>query len=129
MIIYANAETTVGLKHLQRFLKDQHPVQFLPFVNWDDFLVFTGIVKPNDLFTIIASRKGHISYQSAQEKLSYNLANYFSDYSVLMIYPKQLEYGLNMGDIQYSDSSLAETISESVQVTGGLFRKIFGRKK
>ena len=129
IVMYANAATTAELKHLQSFLKEQPEISYKHFSNWDDFLVFTGVVKQNDLFTIVSSRKSHISYHAGQEKLPYYLANYFSGHSILVIYPRQLEYGLNMEAIQTSDSSLADTINESVQVTGGLFRKIFGRKK
>lgn len=127
--MYATSATIAELKRLQHLLKEQPQITYHHFSNWNDFLFFTGVVKTNDLFTIITSRKGHISYDVAQEKLPYYLTNYFKDFSVLVIYPQQLQYGFNMEAIQHSDSSLVDTINESVQVTGGLFRKIFGRKK
>ncbi len=129
MEIYATRSTISELKILHAGLKGAIPVHYHLFTRWEDFLVFSGIVKKNDLFTIISSRKGHISYTPELDKLPYHLTSYFSDQSVLIVYPKQLEHGVKMEDIQHSDSSLAETINESVQVTGGLFRKIFGKKK
>jgi hypothetical protein len=111
-----------------------NPVQatFNRFVNWEDFLVFTRELKPNDLFVIISSRKGHVSYHAALEKLPYYLTNYFGQNSFIMLYPKQLEMGLNMSDVQHVDGSLMETLADKVSVVnkaGGLFSWIFRRKR
>jgi len=48
---------------------------------------------------------------------------------LIILYPKQLESGINMGDIEQADSNLIETISDQIDTIGkagkyvrGLFR-------
>lgn len=123
------------IKELQDLQKINHQTvksAFKIFTNWDDFLIFSRELKQNDLFVIIASRKGHPSYQQAQDKLSYYLTNYFNENSFLLVYPKQLEQGLKLGDIEHADSALAEKIVEgvsSVNKVGSFLKNMFGKKK
>ncbi|MNF13660.1 hypothetical protein D3C87_1381480 [compost metagenome] len=63
-------------------------------------------------------------------RLPYYLSNYFVEQSLLILYPKQLESGINMGNIEQTDSYLIETISEQIGALGkagkyvkGLFKK------
>ena len=68
----------------------------------------------DDLFIIISSRKGGNSYIPQLNKLPHYLSNYFNANSFMLIYPKQVEAGINMGDIQQANSALIETISEQI---------------
>jgi hypothetical protein len=89
-------------------------------------------LKQNDLFVIVASRRGNPSYQPAQDKLPYYLSNYFTENSFLLLYPRQLEQGIKLGDIDHADSSLAEKLVDGIQTTkkaGSFIRNIFGKKK
>jgi hypothetical protein len=48
-----------------------------------------------------------------------------------MLYPKQVEYGFKMNDVQFIDGSLVETISDKVVKVAnvkGLFKNIFKNK-
>jgi Kef-type K+ transport system membrane component KefB len=109
---------------------DAIKVSFNEFGNWDDFLIFSRELKPDDLFVIVSSRKGHDSYVPQMSRLPYYLSNYFVEQSLLILYPKQLESGINMGNIEQTDSYLIETISEQIGALGkagkyvkGLFKK------
>ncbi|MCH5717096.1 hypothetical protein [Niabella hibiscisoli] len=84
------------------------------FNNWDDFLIFTRELNTNDLFVIISSRKGYNSYLPQFNKLPYYLTNYFNKLSYIILYPEQLETGINMSDIQQADGKLIETLSEQI---------------
>jgi Kef-type K+ transport system membrane component KefB len=84
------------------------------FSNWDDFLIFTRELNTNDLFIIISSRKGYNSYLPQFNKLPYYLTNYFGKLSYIILYPEQLETGINMSDIQQADGKLIETLSEQI---------------
>jgi Kef-type K+ transport system membrane component KefB len=75
---YAVAETIAELKYQQELINASVPVTFNEFSNWEDFLFFTGILKQDDLFSIITSRKGHVSYNAISEKLPYYLTKYFA---------------------------------------------------
>ena len=125
---YASAQTSKELQDQQKLLKQEGKMLFREFDHWDDFLIFSREVKKNDLLVIISSRKGHVSYQLPLEKLPYYLSNYFTQNSFLMLYPKQSERGIKRDDIEFVDSTLAETISEkvgSVGKAGGLLRRLF----
>jgi hypothetical protein len=129
---FGREESLLELKDLNELSVSPVQATFNRFVNWEDFLVFTRELKSNDLFVIISSRKGHVSYHAALEKLPYNLTNYFTQNSFIILYPKQLEMGLNMNDVQHVDGSLMETIADKVSVVnkaGSLFNRIFKRKR
>jgi Kef-type K+ transport system membrane component KefB len=118
------------LKELQSVNKQSVKIDYNLFTNWEDFLIFLKEVKQNELFIIVASRKGHPSYHTRQDRLPYYLSTYFTENSFLLLYPKQMEPGLNMEDIEHADSALAETIVEGVShvnkvsnLLKGLFRK------
>jgi hypothetical protein len=81
---------------------------------------------------IISSRKAHISYNAQMEKLPHYLTNYFEENSFILLYPKQMEYGVNMEDVQHFDSNLIESLSENMSMlskAGGYFKKVFSGKK
>jgi hypothetical protein len=125
---YATPRTLKELKSANQKASNLSQVLFNEFSNWEDFLILSRELKKNDLFVIITSRKGHVSYNKYLEKLPYYLSQYFLKNSFIILYPKQLEEGLNMGDIQQTDSSLIDTISErmsTVSKVADTLRKIF----
>ncbi|HUC81830.1 MAG TPA: hypothetical protein VMR70_12995, partial [Flavisolibacter sp.] len=129
---YGTQSVIKELEDLQSLSKAAVKSSYHVFTNWDDFLIFSRELKENDLFVIIASRKGHLSYQPAQDKLSYYLTNYFKENSFLLLYPKQLEQGIKMDEIAHADGALAETIVEgvsSVNKVGSYLRNIFRKKE
>lgn len=115
---FATPETIQELQDQQAAQKTEAKLSFHRFSNWDDFLIFSREVKKDDLLVIVASRREHPSFQPGLEKLPYYLSNYFTDNSFILVYPQQLTRGINMGDVQFVDSSLAETISEKVEQVG-----------
>jgi Kef-type K+ transport system membrane component KefB len=128
---YAGSETLSALQHLQTVHKIEVKTGFHQFTKWDDFLIFSREANKNDLLLIVSSRKGHVSYQPQLEKLPHYLSNYFTANSFIMLYPKQVEYGIKMNDVQFVDGSLVETISDKVVKVAkvkGLFKKIFKSK-
>ena len=124
---HASTETLKELNDQQKSQRTESKMSFHEFSHWDDFLVFTREVKKNDLLVIVSSRKSHISYIEPLEKLPYYLSNYFTTNSFLMLYPRQVEKGIRMDNVQYVDSSLAQTISE-VGNAKGWVEKIFRKK-
>ncbi|MDR6783413.1 Kef-type K+ transport system membrane component KefB [Pedobacter africanus] len=127
---YGTAETNEAIGKITERTSATVKIQFTEFNNWDDFLIFSRELKVNDLFIIISSRKGHNSYIPQLNKLPYYLSNYFVKQSLIVLYPKQLELGINMGNIEQADSHFIETLSEQLGVIGkagryvrGLFKK------
>lgn len=131
IIFYGNP---VSLKELEnQHQRAGRPVKtyFNKFSNWEDFLILGREVKQNDLFVIVSSRKGHVSYSTQQDKLPYFLTNYFNTSSYLILYPKQLDVGLNLEHIEQADSTLFETISEKMDVVnkaGNFLKKLLNKK-
>lgn len=119
MIFYAHPETILQLKNANRKKAVPHNLKYEAFDNWDDFLIFSRELKPNDLFIIISSRKGHVSFNLQLEKLPGYLTRYFEKNSFIIVYPKQLEHTAQE-DLEYVDGNLIETISENMNV----FKKI-----
>ena len=126
LIFYANTQTILEVRDF--FDGKTLELDFKEFSKWEDFLIFSRELKPNDLFFIVTSRKGNISYNPLLEKLPYYLINYFNNFSFIMLYPKQMEHELNIEDFQLTDPAIMETITEKIGVVnkaGTLIKKLF----
>ena len=56
---------------------------------WDDFILLSGEVGPEDLLVIVGARKGSISYSSELEEMPEFLSKNFSGHNLMVIYPEQ----------------------------------------
>lgn len=131
IVYYASQATTKELKNIEARQTGSVKISYVDFNNWEDFLVLTGEVKTDDLFVIVSSRKGHDSYNPVIAKLPHYLTKYFAKNSYIILYPRQLESGINMGDIQQADSQLLDTISDQIEVigeTGKYVKRLFRRR-
>jgi len=125
---YGSATTSEAIKAVIQRDSSDLQASCSEFDNWDDFLIFTRELNANDLFVIISSRKGYNSYLPQFGKLPYYLTNYFNRHSYIILYPEQLETGINMSDIQQADGKLIETLSEQIGVinkAGKYLRKLW----
>ncbi len=75
--------------------------EFSELVDWDDLLLLTGQVNFDHLLVIISARKGSISYDTSFERLPSQLSKYFSNNSLLVVYPDQ--YGEPQDNVTFSD--------------------------
>ena len=126
---FANELTMEELKNI--FNQPEVPVEvsYKLLTNLEDFLIMSGELKPNDLFVIVSSRKGYISYNKALEKIPYYLSKYFKQYSCLVIYPKQESTG--GPDEKEHDRFLFDVLADKVQVVnkaGTYITNIFKKK-
>ncbi|MEO8821704.1 MAG: cation:proton antiporter, partial [Ginsengibacter sp.] len=126
---FANELTMEELKNIFNQPDIHIEVNYKLLTDWEDFLIMTGELKPNDLFIIVSSRKGYISYSKPLEKIPYYLSKYFKQYSCLIIYPKQQsEYNI---DDRERDRFLLDAFADKVQVVnkaGSYLSKIFKKK-
>ena len=65
-------------------------VEFSTMDDWDDLLLMSNKVAYDHLAVIVSARKGAISYQSSFEELPDQITKYFSNSSLMLIYPDQL---------------------------------------
>ena len=63
--------------------------EFSELDDWDDLLLLTGQVTYDHLLVIVSARKGTISYQTSFEHLPDQIMKYFSNNSLMLIYPDQ----------------------------------------
>lgn len=80
------------LRYLEGFVAakyDSVHAEYSALNNWDDLLMLTSEVNYDHLLVIISARHGFISYDSSFENLPHQIAKYFSNNSLMMIYPEQ----------------------------------------
>ena len=87
---FANEETTVQLQALVKKKYGQTLTDFSRLDDWGDLLILTGQVNYDHLLVVISARRGSISYDSSFEKLPVQLSKYFSNNSLIVLYPDQL---------------------------------------
>lgn len=126
---FANELTIQELKKNNKYAQIQVEVNYKLLSNWEDFLIMSGELKPNDFFVIVSSRKGYISWDETLEKIPYYLSKYFNQYSCLIVYPKQLPED-NLEEKEH-DRFLLDALADKVQVVnkaGSYLSKIFKKK-
>jgi Kef-type K+ transport system membrane component KefB len=129
---FASEETIRDLRKLNSHSASPVPATYNEFSNWEDFLILSRELKPNDFFVIVSSRKGHISYDENLERLPYYLSKYFILNSYIIIYPKQLDGDRNLKEKEHSDNFLLDALADQVQVVnkaGGYISRMFKKKK
>lgn len=87
---FANEETTVQLQALVKKKYGQTLTDFSRLDDWGDLLILTGQVNYDHLLVVISARRGSISYDSSFEKFPAQLSKYFSNNSLIVLYPDQL---------------------------------------
>ena len=87
---FANEETTVQLQALVKKKYGQTLTDFSRLDDWGDLLILTGQVNYDHLLVVISARRGSIYYDSSFEKLPAQLSKYFSNNSLIVLYPDQL---------------------------------------
>lgn len=86
---FANDQT---LQRLQQLVKKKYsgtPTEFSVLEEWDDLLLLTGQVNYDHLLVVITARRGSISYDTSFERLPSQLGKYFSNNSLIILYPDQ----------------------------------------
>lgn len=86
---FAN-ESTLG--YIQQQIKQKHAgltVQYSVMEAWDDLLSLSGQVSYDHLWVVVSARRGAISYDTSFERLPMQLGRYFSNTSLMIIYPDQ----------------------------------------
>jgi Kef-type K+ transport system membrane component KefB/nucleotide-binding universal stress UspA family protein len=119
LFVYAQTDTLNYLRQINENEKSPLNIGYEPFDDWQEFLIFSREVKEDDLFIIISSRKGHLSYNPETEKLPYYLTKYFLKNSYIILYPEQLA-GLTNANLR----SLEEN-AELIDKAGTYMRNIF----
>ena len=87
---FANEQTTHLLQALVRKKYSDTMAEFSRLDDWDDLLLLTGQVNYDHLLVVISARRGSISYDSSFERLPGQLGKYFTNNSLIILYPDQI---------------------------------------
>jgi Kef-type K+ transport system membrane component KefB len=82
--------TTMSL--INEYIQNRHNsvrADYSAFNNWDDLPTLSAGVNPDHLFVVITARNGTVSYLPSFENLPEQLLRYFSDNSLMIVFPDQ----------------------------------------
>ena len=87
LVFYSTEQTLKYIKEVHK----RHPIEceFNVFEEWDDFLILSRDVKPDDNLILILSRKERPSYNANMTKIPNYLNKYFKETNFILIYPMQ----------------------------------------
>lgn len=63
--------------------------EFRTVEQWDDFILLSTHVQPDDLFAVVSARPNSVSYDDSMTEMPGFLQKYFSNHNLLVIYPEQ----------------------------------------
>ena len=87
VVFYGGERSLEPLRERQE--RDAIECSFVDFSDWNDFLILSRDVRPNDNVVVVMSRVGRPSFQKTMHKVPGYLNKYFQQTSFLLIYPEQ----------------------------------------
>ena len=117
---YGTEQTLAYLRRIVEREEASTATVYSKLEDWDDLLLLTGQVSYDHLFVVVSARKGSISYQPSFEKLPSQITRYFSNNSLLMIYPDQ--WGDQQESMTFSDPRRAVSSSTYDNAIGQLYK-------
>src|SRR5690606_11540333 len=125
--LYAEEKTYEAIQAIMKDLKVSGKVNFKPFTYWEDFLVITKELAPNDLIIFTASRRGSISYSPSLERIPSKFERYLNQNDLIVVYPQEHSGGISIDDYEnFSSVPLSkgiETIEQIGKGIGNIFKK------
>ena len=116
ILCFSHPSAYEELLKIEGYLGYQMQIQFIPFTDWEDFLIISRDVKEKDLLVCVAARKGSVSYNSILDSIPTKLEKHFHN-SKIVIYPQQYS-NLKLYD-NYLDIN-AEPISKGIKTLNKL---------
>ncbi|WP_420460997.1 cation:proton antiporter [Neolewinella sp.] len=107
VVIYGGERTLAPIRERQE--RDPIECTFVAFNDWNDFLILSRDVRPNDNLVIVMSRRDKPSFQKAMHKVPGYLNKYFQASSFLLIYPMQEGVG-EAAEVGMRDATMLEPL-------------------
>ena len=98
---FSNERTLMRLQQLVKKKYAGTATEFSLLEEWEDLLLLTGQVNYDHLLVVISARRGSISYDTSFERLPAQLGKYFSNNSLIILYPDQ--FGDPQEIVSFSD--------------------------
>lgn len=80
------------IPYIENYIKERRfefSRKYLEMESWDDFIILSSNISPDDLFIVVYARKGSLSSGSDTESMPPYLSRHFSQSNVVLIYPAQ----------------------------------------
>lgn len=126
-VLFCNEATKKAVERLFKKFKLTASLSVKPFSDWEDFFILSREIHVDDLFILVAARKGATSYMSSFENLPNKIEKHFASNSRFIIYPKQFTDNLSIEP--YEDISTEplnkglEAVHKIGKEIGSLFKK------
>lgn len=117
------------IQYLDGYVNKKHKgvrAEFSELSDWDDLLILTGQVHFDHLLIIISARRGFLSYDPSFERLPNQIAKYFANNSLIVLYPDQ--YGDAQETVSFSDPRRQTNEMPRYEHVGEWFYKWFKKK-
>ena len=86
---HATEQTLNCINKVIRTRTDSDRVKLNVLESWDDLLMLSAAVNYDHLLVVVSARRGSISYDKSFEQLPAQLARYFANNSLILLYPDQ----------------------------------------
>ena len=130
LVVYCNPTIQNAVEVINQATAKPLTLTFENWDDWDDFLILSRELQPNDLFIVAISRPGYSSYHSKLSKTAYYLNKYFAKFSYILLYPQQKATYSKLTDLHQEEGTILDVFSEGRKVAektgnliGNLFRK------
>ena len=89
IVFHATEHTnTFIMKYMKRFYQGVR-AEYQLLESWDDLLMVSGDISFEHLFVVVTARPGSLSYQNSFEQLPDQIIRYFSNNSLMIVFPDQ----------------------------------------
>jgi Na+/H+ antiporter len=124
IVFYGSA----ALLSLLKDVKAKHNIsaEFVEFTDWDDFLIVSRDVKPDDALLVVMSRRNFPSYSRQMALIPAYMNKYFQMNNCVLIYPVQMGIGEEETGTFRSISTVHHGEGEDL---ASVLRRLFRRNK
>ncbi|MFN4762026.1 cation:proton antiporter [Gillisia sp. Q332] len=88
IVVNCTKKTQKAIEELVDDLNLRAPFEFNEFNDWEDFLILSKNVQPEDIIMLITARKGSVAYQPVLDKIPIKMETYFEENAKIMIFPQ-----------------------------------------
>ncbi|WP_026836846.1 cation:proton antiporter [Gillisia sp. JM1] len=88
IIVNCTKKTQAAIEELTDKLNLKAPFEFKEFSNWEDFLIISKNVQPEDIIMLISARKGSVAYQPVLDTIPLKMETYFDENARIMVFPQ-----------------------------------------
>lgn len=126
LVFYATGETIGYIKQVQK--RQDLPVDYVPFEDWEDFLIISRDLKTNDALIVVLSRKNGLSYDPIMKKIPKYLNKYYQSNNYILIYPMQAGFDQEIPSHAEAIFTPFQTPAEHYANFKTTVSKLFGKK-